>query len=90
MRPPRFFIKMSNRFHKTAVSGNTAYHQLILVRKFVVGRALPRGAGRPKLINFNTTNVTPFNGVISFNSTGIFHGNCTLNCHSKQHNPFSY
>ncbi len=37
------------------------------------------------LINFNTSYVTPLNGLIEFKSTGIASGNCTLTCHGKEH-----
>ena len=37
----------------------------------------------PHLINFNSLYVTPFNGRIEFNDTGVFRGNCTLTCHEN-------
>ncbi len=52
-------------------------------------------SSQPHLINFNTTYVLPYNGVLEYNSTGINQGNCTLTCHdgngvNKPHNPKSY
>lgn len=53
------------------------------------------GSPKPHLINFNTAYVQPVNGVISYTSTGVNHGTCTLSCHdgsgqNKPHNPESY
>jgi predicted CXXCH cytochrome family protein len=48
------------------------------------------GSPRPHLINFNTTYVTPYNGVINYTSTGVNHGTCTLRCHGEAHNAESY
>ena len=44
------------------------------------------------LINFNTSIVQPDDtrGVIEFVDTGVYHGNCTLNCHGKDHNRLIY
>jgi predicted CXXCH cytochrome family protein len=43
-------------------------------------------SSQPHLINFNTTYVTPSSsGGISYVSTGMNHGNCTLTCHGKDH-----
>jgi predicted CXXCH cytochrome family protein len=47
------------------------------------------------LINFNTTYVLPYNGVISYVSAGANHGTCTLTCHdgngqNKPHNAVNY
>lgn len=55
----------------------------------------PHGvAGKPKLINFNTTYVTGSNGLptgtIVYNSTGTYQGNCTLSCHGTVHSAWSY
>jgi len=52
-------------------------------------------ATQPHLINFNTTYVKEYNGIIQYNSTGPNHGNCTLSCHDgsgqdKPHNAKSY
>jgi predicted CXXCH cytochrome family protein len=52
-------------------------------------------SSQPHLINFNPTYVLPYNGNLSFNSTGPNHGNCTLTCHdgsgqNKPHAPKSY
>lgn len=45
----------------------------------------------PRLINFNTTYVTPSSGGrLEYNSTGPLHGNCYLSCHGTDHNPKSY
>ncbi len=41
----------------------------------------------PHLINFNTTYVTPYNGVIQYTSTGMNHGTCTLTCHDGSGQP---
>jgi hypothetical protein len=38
-------------------------------------------SSQPHLINFNTVYVTPNNGVLSYTSTGMNHGTCTLTCH---------
>ena len=43
-----------------------------------------------KLINFDTSAVTPVNGVLQYRSTGINQGNCTLMCHGKAHVNKSY
>ena len=53
------------------------------------------GANQPHLINFNPTYVKPYNGVISYTSTGVNHGTCTLSCHNasgrnESHKPKSY
>jgi predicted CXXCH cytochrome family protein len=53
------------------------------------------GATQPHLINFNTTYVLPYNGVIRYTSTGLNHGTCTLTCHdgsgqNHAHNAVSY
>jgi len=50
---------------------------------------------QPHLVNFNTTYVLPYNGVISYTSTGVNHGTCTLTCHdgsgqNKTHQAKSY
>jgi predicted CXXCH cytochrome family protein len=51
----------------------------------------PHGSsGFPKLINFDTRVVSPFNGVIEYRSTGVFQGQCTLSCHGTDHDPFTY
>jgi hypothetical protein len=52
-------------------------------------------ATQPHLINFNTTYVSPLNGVLNYTSTGPNHGNCTLSCHdgsgqNKPHDAKSY
>ncbi len=43
-----------------------------------------------KLINFNTNVVTANGGVLRFARTGYRAGNCTLRCHSENHNAWSY
>ena len=53
------------------------------------------GATQPHLINFNTTYVLPYNGVLRYTSTGLNHGNCTLTCHdgngqNHTHNNVAY
>lgn len=35
-------------------------------------------------------NVTPLKGVLEFNRTGTFRGNCTHSCHGRQHNSRNY
>ena len=48
-------------------------------------------AAAPHLVNFNSTFVTNSSlGVIRYMSTGTFKGNCTLNCHGKDHKNLSY
>ena len=48
-------------------------------------------SGAPHLINFNTTYVTPSsNGRLSYVSTGMGHGNCTMTCHGKDHQAVPY
>jgi predicted CXXCH cytochrome family protein len=52
-------------------------------------------ATQPHLINFNTTYVLPYNGVLRYTSTGMNHGTCTLTCHdgngqNQPHNAKSY
>jgi predicted CXXCH cytochrome family protein len=43
-------------------------------------------ANAPRLINFNTTYVTPNSlGQLSYTSTGVFKGVCSLICHGKDH-----
>ncbi len=42
------------------------------------------------LINFDLSVVSPVNGIIRFEDTGLFSGTCYLNCHGKIHNPKSY
>lgn len=53
------------------------------------------GATQPHLINFNTTYVLPYNGVLRYTSTGANHGTCTLTCHdangrNQPHNALAY
>ena len=43
-----------------------------------------------KLINFDTSVVTPSGGRLQFISTGTNHGQCYLVCHGENHNPKSY
>jgi predicted CXXCH cytochrome family protein len=52
-------------------------------------------ATQPHLINFNTSYVMPFNGVLTYTSTGVNHGTCTLTCHdgngqNKAHKGLAY
>ncbi len=42
------------------------------------------------LINFDTSVVTPLNGVLRYDDTGAFHGRCYLVCHGQSHNGLSY
>ena len=53
------------------------------------------GASQAHLVNFNPTYVKPYNGVISYTSTGVNHGTCTLSSHdgsgqNEAHKPKSY
>ena len=44
-----------------------------------------------RLINFNTTYVTPSSrGILQFNSTGNSHGTCALTCHGHDHDNTTY
>lgn len=44
-----------------------------------------------KLINFNTSVVRPnSSGLLYYQSTGTFSGQCYLSCHNQNHNPCSY
>jgi predicted CXXCH cytochrome family protein len=45
---------------------------------------------QPRLINFNTAYVQPYNGMLQYNSIGANHGNCTLTCHGTNHIAQSY
>jgi hypothetical protein len=48
-------------------------------------------ANNSKLINFDTTVVTPNSaGLLRFVSTGLNHGQCYLSCHGQDHNPQGY
>jgi hypothetical protein len=42
------------------------------------------------LINFDTAIVQPLGGIMRYQSTGNQTGNCTLTCHSKDHNNYTY
>ncbi len=42
------------------------------------------------LINFDVSVVSPVNGILRFEDTGLFSGTCYLSCHGKVHNPKSY
>jgi hypothetical protein len=47
--------------------------------------------GKTKLVNFNTTYVTPSSGNrLEFIDSGNGHGSCYLTCHGQNHNPKSY
>ncbi|RME56476.1 MAG: hypothetical protein D6795_01380 [Deltaproteobacteria bacterium] len=49
------------------------------------------GTNNSKLINFDTTVVSPNSkGKLWFESRGRFHGACYLKCHGKNHDPKSY
>jgi predicted CXXCH cytochrome family protein len=51
----------------------------------------PHASDNPKLINFDTSVVSPSNsGTLSYVSTGTHSGSCTLNCHGKNHPNWSY
>ena len=47
-------------------------------------------ANVPHLINFNTTYVQPYNGVLQYISTGQNHGTCTLTCHDGSGQPITH
>jgi predicted CXXCH cytochrome family protein len=47
-------------------------------------------SNKEHLINFNTSYVSLYNGVREYNSTGPNLGNCTLTCHSFDHDKTSY
>ncbi len=56
-----------------------------------VGSALGTATNNSKLINFDTTVVTPnSSGLLKFESTGTSRGRCYLRCHGDNHNPESY
>jgi predicted CXXCH cytochrome family protein len=42
------------------------------------------------LINFDISIVKPVNGILRFEDSGLFSGNCYLSCHGVVHNPKSY
>ncbi len=42
------------------------------------------------LINFDRSIVSPVNGILKFEDSGLFSGTCYLSCHGKTHNPKSY
>jgi predicted CXXCH cytochrome family protein len=51
----------------------------------------PHASAKPKLINFDTSVVSPSNaGTLSYVSTGTHSGSCTLNCHGKNHQNWTY
>ncbi len=51
----------------------------------------PHASANPKLINFDTSVVSPSNaGTLSYVSTGTHSGSCTLNCHDKNHQNWTY
>jgi predicted CXXCH cytochrome family protein len=48
-------------------------------------------ASAPHLINFNTTYVSTNSlGQLSYTSTGVFHGVCSLTCHGVEHKSTAY
>lgn len=49
----------------------------------------PHGSQQPKLINFDTSVVSPVNGQIIHTSDSTS-GSCTLSCHGRVHNPCTY
>lgn len=55
-----------------------------------IASAQGTAANNSHLINFDTTIVFPFGGITRFTDTGTFTGNCTLTCHSKDHNNLGY
>jgi len=51
----------------------------------------PHASDFARLINFDTSVVSPSSsGILQFNSTGTFAGQCYLSCHGKNHNPCTY
>jgi len=50
----------------------------------------PHASALPKLINFDTSVVSPFNGTLEYRSTGVHNGTCTLTCHGEDHEDWSY
>ncbi|MEZ5063778.1 MAG: cytochrome c3 family protein [bacterium] len=48
------------------------------------------GGDHTHLINFDTSIVSPRNGVLEFNDNGLFHGSCTLSCHGESHSNETY
>lgn len=50
----------------------------------------PHASANPKLINFDTSVVSPYNGTLEYVSTGTHNGRCTLRCHGKNHNNYTY
>lgn len=50
----------------------------------------PHASALPKLINFDTSVVFPLNGTLEYVSTGTHNGRCTLSCHGKNHNNYTY
>jgi predicted CXXCH cytochrome family protein len=50
----------------------------------------PHASANVKLINFDTSVVTPFNGTLEYVSTGTHQGECTLTCHGEEHDPYTY
>lgn len=47
-------------------------------------------ADSPHLINFNVDQVKSYQGIIDHQDLGRFKGNCTLTCHSHEHNATTY
>jgi predicted CXXCH cytochrome family protein len=70
------------------------YHELHVVEKKTACTTCHDSHGvanAPHLINFNTLYVTNSpTGQISYRSTGLMHGNCTLTCHGANHNNLAY
>ena len=92
-----------NCHNRTSILGNQSFREH---NKHVVGERAPcntchdphgisatqgNSTNNSKLINFNTTVVSPSSsGILRFESTGTFSGRCYLSCHGRNHNPETY
>ena len=50
----------------------------------------PHASDKPRLINFDTSVVSPYNGTLEFNWTSPGNGSCTLMCHGEGHDNWDY
>jgi predicted CXXCH cytochrome family protein len=50
----------------------------------------PHASANPKLINFDTSVVSPYNNTLEYVSTGTHNGRCTLRCHNVNHSGWTY
>ena len=55
----------------------------------LTGATAAMGATGTRLVNF-APNVLPYNGTLSWSSTGVGKGSCTLTCHGVSHTPKTY